>query len=102
MADDSKERDPPTPANDHHRSHRFPVREPGQEGEYFPGENEPLCQVKGCERVGTVPRKLRSRSDEEPLMRHYVCRFHHRLFTVIKFVIFGLLLFIGLYAVYGL
>ena len=44
----------------------------------------PDCQVTGCDRVGTVPRKLPSSNTDEPLSKHYVCRYHHRLFLAVK------------------
>ncbi len=56
--------------------------------------DDPDCQVAGCERSGTVPRKMRRPNTEEPVTRHYVCRYHHRLFLAIRVGIVAVLLLV--------
>ncbi len=48
---------------------------------------EPECQISGCDRPGAVPRNVRGDDPEEPIAKHYVCRYHHRLFLGVKVVL---------------
>jgi len=45
------------------------------------------CQIDGCDRPGVVPRNVRGDDPEEPVAKHYVCRYHHRLFLGVKVVL---------------
>lgn len=45
---------------------------------------ETECQISGCDRPGIVPRNVRGDDPEEPVAKHYVCRYHHRLFLGVR------------------
>lgn len=47
-------------------------------------EEDPDCAISGCGRTGKVPRKMRKQNSEEPITKHYICQFHHRLYLGIK------------------
>lgn len=42
------------------------------------------CQVAGCDRPGTVPRRIAESDAADGVTDHYVCRRHYRLFLGIK------------------
>ena len=64
----------------------------------LPDGSRPTCQIARCDRPGVVPRKMRAPNSDEPVVRHFICRYHHRLFIGIKAGIVLLFVLIALYA----
>ena len=90
------------PSDPDGRSHRYPVVDLNELDEPLAESPTPLCQVRGCDRPGAVPRRLRTPQSDEPVMRHYVCTFHHRLFLWGKIAIFAIVVLLALYAFFTL
>lgn len=59
--------------------------------------DRPECQIDGCSRPGTVPKRISDPDSGDGVADHYVCRYHYRLFQGIRaglvVVLVALLLF---------
>lgn len=60
--------------------------------------DQPECQIDGCSRPGTVPKRISDSDSEKGVTDHYICRHHYRLFRGIRVgivvVLVALLLFV--------
>ena len=68
----------------------------------IPEDTDPDCQITGCDRPGEIPQKVRGDDPEEPLAKHYICQYHHRLFLAIKITVALVLIGIFLVAFFSL
>jgi hypothetical protein len=64
-------------------------------------EEDPDCQISGCDRPGTVPWKIREHGTDEPPVQHLVCQFHHRLILGVKITVAVLVIAIFLVAYFS-
>lgn len=63
-------------------------------------EEEPECQIKGCDRPGAVGKKLAGRGEGEQAVERFVCEYHHRLLFRLRVAIASVAVLALLVAIY--